>query len=280
MISHKKYIAFILLLAGLSLAASAAPRKDRQRDTTRYSDTYLDTVQVNKVFMVNDYMLIGFESGVGLHRMSFNPPYKQTWNYVPEYYELTFTRYGKLFGYMPYFGFKFGVAYGHEGFQMKENDEGYIASIQGATKVTYDLVEVPFLAHFHYDLPHFKFMGDAGLYGGYRLNIRREGEWVPEEIAGIFLDTDKRFDYGLRGGLGFALVFDPVEIHFNAKVRYAWSEIFEPNYYSDYYYRYAYPLDLMITAGVHFQLSKKTGRTKADLRREAHDTVFPKPTVQ
>ncbi len=269
----------LALLLFISQASYASPRKDRQRDTTKYSDTFLDTVKVNNVFVVNDYMLIGFEAGVGFNRMQFNPPYLQTWKYKPEYYELTVTRYGRLFGYMRYFGLKFGVAYGHEGYRMKANDEGMIAVIEGATDVTYDVVEVPIMSHFHYDFPHFKIMADVGPYAGYRLNIQREGPYVAEDMVNTFLDTDIRFDYGLKGGVGFALVFDPVELHVNAKVRYGWSRIFEPDYASKYYYRYAYPFDLMVTAGLHFQLSKKTGKTKSMLRKEAHDIVFP-PKVE
>ena len=118
-------------------------------------------------------------------------------------------------------------------------------------------------------------MADVGPYAGYRLNIQRNGPYVQEDLVNTFLDTDIRFDYGLKGGLGFALVFDPVEFHVNAKVRYSWSRIFQPDYASQYYYRYAYPFDVMVTAGLHFQLSKKTGKTKAMLRKEAYNIVFP-----
>ena len=30
----------------------------------------------------------------------------------------------------------------------------------------------------------------------------------------------------------------------------------------------------MITAGIHFQLSRRTGKSKAQLRREAYDAVY------
>lgn len=268
------YVTIALLLLSSAAVSAASPRKDRQRDTL-YSDTYLDTVKVNDVFVVNDYVLVGFEAGVGFNRMLFNPPFKQTWRYNPEYYEFTVTRYGRLFGYMRYFGIKIGAAYGHEGYRMKENDDGSISVIEGATDVNYDVVEAMALSHFHYDLPHFKIMADAGPYAGYRLNIERSGPRVPDGIENSFLDTDVRFDYGLKGGFGFALVFDPVEFHVNAKVRYSWSRIFQPDYASQYYYRYAYPFDVMVTAGLHFQLTKKTGKTKAMLRKEAYNIVYP-----
>lgn len=278
MMEKKKhlFILFALMLTLLSPALSAADRKDRkQRDTTQYSDTYLDTVKVNSVFVLNDYFMVGVEAGFGFNRMMFNPSYTQSWRRFPEHLEVTFTKYGKMFGYMPYFGLKAGVAYSHEGFLMKMNEEtGYIGSISGATECDYEIVEIPFLANFHYDLPSFKILMDLGPYAAYKLSINRIGEGVTDDIRNTFLDTDKRFDYGIRAGAGFALVFDPVELHFTAKVRYSFQNLFDPDYLSQYYYRYAYPLDLMLTAGLHFQLTKKTGKTKAALRKEAYNIVF------
>ena len=278
----RKLMQYILLAALLlpvcrPTADAGNDRRPRraQRDTTVYTDTFLDTVSVNRVFMLNDYTLIGFEAGAGFSRMQFNPPYTQGWRFFPEYYELTFTRYGKLFGYMPYFGLKVGVAYGHEGYKMVMNEEtGYIARISGAEECVYDVAEIQALAHFHYDIAHFKLMADAGPYGGKRLRIERFGDYVSEDIRHSFLDTDKRYDYGLKGGAGFALVFDPVELHVNAKVRYSWSNLFAPDYRSQYYYSFAYPLDVMVTAGLHFQITRKTGKTRGMLRREAKQVVF------
>lgn len=278
----RKTVTYLLLAAFLLpvcrfTADAGNDRKPRrvQRDTTMYSDTFLDTVDVNRVFMVNDYTMIGFEGGVTLSRMQFNPSYTQGWRFTPEYYELTLTRYGKLFGYMPYFGLKVGVAYGHEGFRMEMNEEtGYIGRISGATECVYDVAEFQTLAHFHYDVGHLKLMLDAGPYGGKRLRVERIGEYVDEDIRYSFLDSDKRFDYGLKGGVGFALVFDPVELHVNAKVRYSWSNLYAPNYRSEYYFSFAYPLDAMVTAGLHFQITKKNGKTNAMLRKEAKNIVF------
>ena len=276
---HRLLISAAALLLLVSFAAQAQGRKDRggrsQRDTLLYPDSYLDTVQVNNVFVLNDYMMIGVERGASISRMSFNPSYNQDWRFSPEYWEVNFIRYGKLFGYMPYFGFKAGVAYGHEGFLMKANEEtGYIGSISGATECEYDELEVHFLSSFHFDTNHFKIMLDLGPYAGRRMGIERIGENVKESMVNDFYEWDHRFDYGLKGGAGFALVFDPVELHFNVKVRYSWSNLYDPDYRSQYYYSFAYPFDVMASAGLYFQISKKTGKTKASLRREAKSLVF------
>ena len=140
-----------------------------------------------------------------------------------------------------------------------------------------DVVEVPFLAHFHFDALHFKIMANAGLYGGYRRTITRTGPNVTPGLENAFATTDRRPDYGLQGGAGIGFIFDPVEIHVNALLRYSWSSIYtpdsSPSIYNQYYYRFAYPLDVNVMVGVYFQLTKRTGRTSKDLKRQARDIV-------
>ena len=52
----------------------------------------------------------------------------------------------------------------------------------------------------------------------------------------------------------------------NALLRWSWSSLYAPDYASKYYYRYAYPLDIIATVGVHFQLTKRSGKTNRQLR--------------
>lgn len=283
----KKYLLSVVLLMPCALCLAQNPSdstKAALADTLKadlYSDIYLDTVKVNRVFELNDYSMIGVEYGVSFSRMLFNPPQTQTNLFSPNTFGIFYTRYGKMFNYLPYFGFKVGLRYSHEGYKFKENkDTKTTYNIEGATEAIMDVAEVQLMAHLHLDGLHYKIMADAGIYGGYRLNIKRTGDGVDESIVNSFLDTDRRFDYGLCGGVGFGLVFDPFEFHFNVNVRYSWGTIYDPDYVSKDYYRFAYPFDIMATAGVYFQLTRRTGRGKAQLRREAYNQVYnptPKP---
>lgn len=283
----KKYLLSVVLLMPCALSLAQNPldsTKAVSADTLKadqYSDIYLDTVKVNRVFELNDYSMIGVEYGVSFSRMLFNPPQTQTNLFSPNTFGIFYTRYGKMFNYLPYFGFKVGFRYSHEGYKFKENkDTKTTYNIEGATEAIMDVAEVPLMAHLHLDGLHYTIMADAGIYGGYRLNIKRTGDGVDESIVNSFLDTDRRFDYGLCGGVGFGLVFDPFEFHFNVNVRYSWGTIYDPDYVSKDYYRFAYPFDIMATAGVYFQLTRRTGRGKAQLRREAYNQVYnptPKP---
>ena len=275
----RKFATFILLF--FSVLTLKAQKENAVLEIS-YTDTltneFLDTVNVKKKLKLNDYSMIGVQYGVGLSQVMWNPSQKQDMLFMPVNFGITFTKYGKMFGYMPYFGFQAGIFYGQEGYQFEYNeDKDYTYKIAGAEKAVIDVVEVPILSHLHFDLWHMKIIAQIGFYAGYRLSIHRypgkTGYVAPENVRS-FLPTDKRFDYGIKGGLGFGLVFDPIEIHIQAMYKHAFSSLYEPDHASPYYYRFAYPSNIIISAGVHFQLSKRSGMSKAQLKKQAKEIVY------
>lgn len=244
------------------------------------SDGFLDSLDLNRDIPINDYTMIGFQYGMGISQVSWNPSMQQKFRFVPVNFGFLYTRYGKMFGYMPYFGIQAGIFYGQEGYQFEEDDEGYTPTVEGATGALMQVVEVPVMAHCHFDFWKMKLMVNLGLYGGYRLSIQRFGEGVPDEIRNSFLDTDLRLDYGIKGGAGFAFIFDPVEVHFTAMYKHSFGSLYKPDYYSQYYYRYAYPANFIFSVGVHFQLTKRVGKTKHALRQEAREHLGLIRTIQ
>jgi len=232
-----------------------------------------------KKMLINDYSMIGVNYGYTFSNTSFNPSkHGRKWVGKPNYVSLMYTKYSKMFDYLPYFGLTVGVAYGHEGYAFEEDDNGYSYDVDGATWCSMDVIEVPALMQIHYDFDPFKIMANIGIYGGWRRSIERTGPigYFDPEYSDKFREYEHRFDYGFQGGAGFALMFDPIEIHFNCLVRWAWSSLYDPDYNSQYYYRFAYPLDIMATVGIHFQLTKRNGKTTKVLRREAYDKVYGK----
>lgn len=275
----RKFATIILLL--ISVLTMKA-QKEKAVLELSYTDTltneFLDTVNVKKKLKLNDYSMIGVQYGVGLSQVMWNPSQKQDMLFMPVNFGVTFTKYGKMFGYMPYFGFQAGIFYGQEGYQFEYNeDKDYTYKIAGAEKAVIDVVEVPVLSHLHFDLWHMKIIAQIGFYAGYRLSIHRypgKTGYVSPENVRSFLPTDKRFDYGIKGGLGFGLVFDPIEIHIQAMYKHAFASLYEPDHASPYYYRFAYPSNIIISAGVHFQLSKRSGMSKAQLKKQAKEIVY------
>jgi len=262
-----KRIFILTLLSILSCTASLA-----QEDSLKLENP-------KKKTLINDYSMIGVNYGYTFSTTYFTPSkYGKKWVVKPNYVSLTYTKYSKMFDYLPYFGVTVGVAYGHEGYAFETEDKEYPSEVDGATWCSMDVIEVPALMQIHADFEPFKVMANLGIYGGWRRSIERTGleGSFDRQYSNKFRDYEHRFDYGFQGGVGFALMFDPVEIHFNCLVRWAWSNLYDPDYASKYYYRYAYPIDIMATVGLHFQLTKRKGRTTKDLRREAYDKVYGK----
>ena len=254
------------------------PLKDSSFTITgdfEYSDEFLDTVKIRKKLIINDYSMIGVQYGVTLSQVMFNPTKKQGMLMNPVNVGVIYTRYGKMFGYMPYFGFQTGIFYGQNGYKFKIDKEtgDYSENVDGATQARYTFIEVPLLAHMHMDVWHLKFIVNAGLFGGYRMSVQREGK-IEDKYRTEFYDYDKRFEYGIKAGVGFGFFFDPVELHFQAMYRYTLGSLYKPDYKSEYYYRFAYPSDIIISAGLHFQLTRRTGKTRKMLKKEAKGLIY------
>lgn len=268
----------VLLLACSALIVQAQTTEVMVLDVSSITDEQLDTIDVKKKLVVNDYSMIGIQYGAGLSQVMWNPTQKQDFLFSPINVGVTFTTYQKMFGYMPFFGFQAGLFYAREGYQFEYNeDKDYIYTVEGAEKAVIDVVEAPLLFQFHYDTWNFKIIAQVGCYAGYRLGIERfPGKTgnVSEELRHSFKDTDRRMDYGLKGGVGFALVFEPVEVHFQAMYKHSLSSLYEPDYYSNYYYRYAYPSNIIISVGTHFHITKRSGKMKSEIKKLARDMVY------
>ena len=268
---------FVTLCLFLCLCLVASGQKDIIINDT-LTNEFLDTVSVKKKLKLNDYSLIGVQYGATLSQVMWNPSQNQKMILLPVNFGVTYTIYGKMFGYMPYFGFQTGLFYGKEGYQFEYNEEkDYTYTIEGAEKAIYEVIELPVLSHLHIDFRHMKIIAQIGCYAGYRMAVKRypghTGN-VSAEVENSFLPTDIRFDYGIKGGLGFGLVFDPIEIHFQAMYKHSMSSLYQPDHYSQYYYRFAYPTNIIISAGIHFQLTKRSGITKKQLRQQAKNIVY------
>ena len=259
-----------------------------------WTDEYLDTVNVRKRFIINDYCMIGVEAGVQFSGVSFNPTRPSKFIFNGPTYGVTFTYYCKMMNFMPYFGISLGVFHGYSGYAYKVNKDTGRTPIRDT--ITYESgavmerIEVPLLSSFHFDMKHFKIMADLGLFGGYRYNLKRTGEYLDYTEASssrktTFQKFEYRWDYGIKAGIGFGIVFAPFEFHIKGTFKYSWSSLYKPNYYSQYYYRFAYPMDVGVTAGLFVHLTKRSGKSRAELRREAKNSLLlpnetPVPTEE
>lgn len=262
----------------ISLSSYAQTDEMYMADVDALTDAQLDTINIKKKLVINDYDMLGIQYGMGLSRVMWNPTQKQDMVFTPLNFGVTYTKYGKMFGYMPYFGLQAGIFYAREGYQFKYNeDNDYTYKIAGAEKALIDVVEAPVMFQFHLDMWNFKIMAQIGCFAGYRLSIERfpgKTGSVSIEDQYSFLDTDRRWDYGIKGGVGFGLVFEPLEVHFQAMYKHSLSSLYEPDHYSKYYYRFAYPSNIIVSVGVHYHISKRSGRTKSEIKKMAYDIIY------
>ena len=241
---------------------------------------YLDSMTV-KTLPPNNYLMVGVYGGASLEFGYFNPARSVRACINAPVYGFSVVRYFTMFGIFPNMALEFGAQQNWEGYEFKTNKEtGYRFTESGAYKVIMNVPEAFMLTQFHFDAgEHFKLLGKVGLYGGYRRSIERvlDDKFAAypayQDYVNTFRDYDNRFTYGVQGGAGFALMFDPIEIHVTAQIKWGWEYFWEPNYASKYYYRFGSPLDGALTLGLYYQITPRHGHSRAELRRMAREAA-------
>lgn len=251
----------------------------------------IDTTFVRKYKNINDYSMLGIQYGISLSMPSLNPSRATELDLNPIEIGLFYTRHCKMFGYMPYFAFQIGAVYTRQSYRFAVNSNDFpVYSILDAYRAVMESVELPLITHFHIDMFKTKILADLGFFGGYRLNIKRiyhPNEGVRDEYAqyeNAFHPNEKRLYYGLQFGAGIGFMLDPFELHL--KVTYKWNmaNLHKPNVYlgsleenanmSKYYYTYTNLNSIAITLGIHYQLNRRTGKTRKALKEEAYNQAL------
>ena len=289
----KKTLIILICLAAASVRTFAQeervkPDPDAKLIQLVASDPHLsiDTTYVRTFRNINNYSMFGVQYGINLTATNFSPTRQGSMMVLPVEVGVMYTRYCKLFGYMPYFGFQIGAFYSQQGYSFANDTAGHpVYNILGAYRASMKTVEIPANAQFHVDFWKMKIIADIGFFGGYRLAVDRQYEQdrvFPEEIMAYkntFHPNEKRFYYGFQGGAGLALVFDPIEIHIMAMYKYNLSSMHKPNVYlptleenanlSNYYYAWTNLNSVGVSVGIHYQLSRRIGKTRREIREEA-----------
>ena len=193
----------------------------------------LDTLEAPAKF--KSIHMVGVSYGVNLSGVTSSPKIGQerviTYNNVG----VCFTYYHALWDYLFNFGIQFGAMHGYE---------GYASPIEGYGE-TCEVIEFPLVSQGKIDFSRFRLLVNVGTYGGYRLSTDREGG---------FDKYDQRVDYGFIAGLGLAVVFKPFELHVEGNYKYAFASMYHTNKYSDIYWMYTYPQNIMLSASLHIHL--------------------------
>lgn len=274
----------LLLLAFLCTSVLSRAQVNLETEFFSLPDTvtneYLDSLSIT-VQKPNDYWMLGVYGGASVHFGYFNPSRLTEALFQYPVYGFSVVRHFSMFGIYPNMGFELGAQQNYEGYQFKTNKETGTRSVEsGAYKTMIQVPEAFMLSHFHFDIgEYFKLIAKVGLYGGYRTKIHRvlDDKYADDPVClqyvDKFRDYDKRWTYGLQGGVGFGIMVNPFEFHVNVQVKWGWNSFWRPDSLDPYYYRFGYPLDGAITFGVYYQLSPRHGHTGAQLRKLARQMV-------
>lgn len=228
------YIAFTLILLAAGPVAIAQDYSFMSNPPDDFQ--YLDTTPQKRRFF-NEHM-IGVKYGVNLSNVRSTPNIKQISKLTYNNITVDYTFYHVLWDRMANFGLQLGAKYGCEGYTSEYDEYGETCKI----------VEFPVLSQFHLNFSSFRILVDVGPYYGYRLSTDKEGG---------FDQYDQRHDYGLIAGAGFAIVLRPIELHLEACYKFALSSMYHTNKFSDLYWLYCYPSNIMFTVGINLHLDKK-----------------------
>ncbi|MFY9115830.1 MAG: hypothetical protein WBK97_01650 [Bacteroidales bacterium] len=219
----KRLLKTVLLLAGLILFPVTAPGLYAQ--TTAYKQH-----------------MVGVKGGYAFNMVHFTPDRHQ--KSVPSWKNasVVYTYYHDLWGNMPYFGLQTGFTYTQQAYDTPK------------VKRIYELVRLPLNSQFHADIGKTRLLLNLGCFAGYRMSAVDFTEEVPEGAPVVFDCNHIWADYGIQGGVGFALVLKPFEFHIEANYAHSFSMIENPALYSNEYYTYGNPGQLLFSIGLYFHL--------------------------
>lgn len=149
--------------------------------------------------------------------------------------EVAYTYRNPLWDYVNIFGMQLGLKYGSQGYASPYDGWGEINTI----------AEGQMLAQVHLDAAAFRLLINIGPYYAYRLDTDKPGG---------FDEFDIRHDYGLFGGVGAGLAFGRFELQVEGGYKYSFCSMYHTYKYSDLYWILAYPQNISVSVGLHFNL--------------------------
>ncbi len=223
----------LLWILILLLAAGTAGAQDNFFFDMPNDFAALDTVPTKPKF--KNIHMIGVSYTANLSGVTSTPKIGQERIWTFKNFGVSYTYYHAMWNHLFNFGVVVGAKHGYEGFTSPYDGYGE----------TFEILEFPLLSQFKIDLSRFRVLINLGPYYGYRLSTDKEGG---------FTKYDQRHDYGVIAGAGFAVVFKPLEFHIEANYKYALASIYHTNKYSDIYWIFTYPQNIMISASLHVHL--------------------------
>lgn len=238
-----KYIAaaISILLTATFLPLHAQNEKNVQSNLEEFDDLTFE--QANPVRIRDSTLLrqhlIGFKWGYTLSSVSFSQDIDHESVSTPVNFGIFYTYYHSLWDKMPYFGFQTGLQYAEEGLIDRDN-----------VKTLYRLIELPIISQFRADFWKMRLLVNIGMFGSYRLSTN----------LGEFPKTTHRADFGLIAGGGLGVILGKTEIQLECNYKYSFAYLYDPKIYSEEYWLFTHPNQLVISIGLFYRLGGKYGK--------------------
>jgi hypothetical protein len=193
-----KKLLYTLLLAGIAGAAMAQK----------------SNLPVNKYFGIN--------FGYGVAGVMFQPDLKQT-SYSGSYSGgLSFKYVGEK-----YMAFQAELNYTHRGYKMTVDNSNIPSR-------TYNSVILPIMAQGNVTYKSISVLVNLGCYASYMLNSEYQTNATNGTINSydyeFFLKRDRRYEFGVLGGVGLGLKLNPILLQVESRYYYGLTNIYNPDY--------------------------------------------------
>jgi len=224
--------------AALTILLLFALTAVRAQDNQIISDLNDDFVNIDTLPRPPKYVskhMIGVKYSYEMCSVIASPNIGQKSIFSPLNVELAYTYRNPLWDYVNIFGMQLGLKYGSQGYASEYYGWGEINKI----------AEGQMLAQVHLDAAAFRILLNIGPYYAYRLDTDKEGGFDANDI---------RHDYGLFGGVGIGIAFGRFELQVEGGYKYSFCSMYHTYKYSDLYWILAYPNNISLGAGLHFNL--------------------------
>ena len=200
--------------------------------------------------------LIGVKAGYSLNDVSFSQAIDHKALTSAKNFGIYYIYYHSLWNSIPLFGIETGLQYTEKGYKsMKYTEPDTVKNRKATTgKERYQCIEIPFVSQFRVDFWKMRILANVGAFGSYTTSTSFTSV-VPDSIS----TTYRKFGYGLIVGGGIALIFKPVEVHFEVNYKYSLNNLFDQKaFYTDTWVS-THPTQLVFTVGLFYRIGKPYG---------------------
>lgn len=164
---------------------------------------------------------LGINFGYGMSGVMFQPDLKQT-SYAGSYSGgLSFKYVGEK-----YMAFQAELNYTHRGYKKPEIGDSIYTR-------TYNSIMLPMMAQGNVTYKRVSVLLNLGCYASYMLNskdqIKTKGITYKNDYE-FFLKRDRRYEFGVLGGVGLGLKLNPIMLQVESRYYYGLTNLYNPDY--------------------------------------------------